>query len=281
LITIFLADNAKTIFGKQYKARKDNNTHTTVNKPRWFNENCYNAKREFIENRNNFVKNKNSENRNLFSKSRTKYNRIRKQAKFNYRVKEGKKLESIANTQPRKFWKSLKHCYKNPKIKNDNIGIEELYNHFNNLLSDTPDIDITENQHPQYIQDDDLDDVITEQEVHRAVYKQNNGKACGPDEITAEIIKAAYHIISPFLVSLFNKLFDRSEYPENWGLGLIIPIFKGGDPHDAKNYRGITLNNILAKIYSQILLNRITKWTIKHEKNIRVPIRLSKGQKYN
>ena len=34
----------------------------------------------------------------------------------------------------------------------------------------------------------------------------------------------------------------------------------------AKSYRGITLNNILAKIYSQILLNRLTVWAEKYDK---------------
>lgn len=48
-------------------------------------------------------------------------------------------------------------------------------------------------------------------------------------------------------------------------MGYIIPIFKGGDPKEAKNYRGITLNNILAKVYSQILLNRLTVWSEKYE----------------
>lgn len=60
-------------------------------------------------------------------------------------------------------------------------------------------------------------------------------------------------------------MFINSEYPESWGIGYIIPIFKGGDPTQAQNYRGITLNNILAKIYSQVLLNRLTKWTKKYE----------------
>ena len=35
--------------------------------------------------------------------------------------------------------------------------------------------------------------------------------------------------------------------------------------NDAQNYRGITLINILAKIYSQLLLNRLIKWTAEYD----------------
>ena len=97
-------------------------------------------------------------------------------------------------------------------------------------------------------------------------FKQKNGKSSGPDDLTTEIVKASYDIISPYIVSLFNNLFDNSKYPENWGLGYTIPIFKGGDSKDATNYRGITLNNILAKIYSLVLLNPLTAWSEKHNK---------------
>ena len=47
------------------------------------------------------------------------------------------------------------------------------------------------------------------------------------------------------------------------GEGIITPVFKKGDVNDAKNYRGITLINILANIYSQILLNRLSNWSTK------------------
>ena len=60
-------------------------------------------------------------------------------------------------------------------------------------------------------------------------------------------------------------MFESAEYPESWCYGNIVPIFKSGNSSEAKKYRGITLNNILAKIYSQILLNRLTKWNEKHE----------------
>ena len=52
-------------------------------------------------------------------------------------------------------------------------------------------------------------------------------------------------------------------------LGVIaLSAFKKGDVNDAQNYRGTTLINILAKIYSQLLLNRLTNWARKYEKKI-------------
>ena len=60
-------------------------------------------------------------------------------------------------------------------------------------------------------------------------------------------------------------MFNDSVFPKNWEGGIIVPIFKGGNIDDAKNYRGITLNNILAKIYSKLLYIRLSKWTEKHK----------------
>ena len=49
------------------------------------------------------------------------------------------------------------------------------------------------------------------------------------------------------------------------GRRIIAPIFKSGDANQAKNYRGITISNVLSKIYSQILLSRLNKWSEKYE----------------
>ena len=115
----------------------------------------------------------------------------------------------------------------------NNIKMNDLYKHFNTLLSQNSDV-IVDNQDFQIIEDIDLDCEITEYEVRKAVIKQRNGKSCGPDDISAEIIKAAYDIISPQLVSFFNKFFINAKYPENWSSGYLVPIFKGGDSYQAK-----------------------------------------------
>ena len=62
------------------------------------------------------------------------------------------------------------------------------------------------------------------------------------------------------------------------GAGIIAPIHKGGNIDDPKNYRGITLINVIAKIYSQILLNRLTHWSIKHDKLIQNQFGFQKGK---
>ena len=81
----------------------------------------------------------------------------------------------------------------------------------------------------------------------------------------APIIKASFEIISTILLNIVNHLFENSTYPEKWAFGYIVPIFKGGDSTDPKNYRGITLNSILSKVYSQIIYNRLKLWNEKND----------------
>ena len=48
--------------------------------------------------------------------------------------------------------------------------------------------------------------------------------------------------------------------------------------NEAQNYRGITLINIVAKIYSQLLLNRLTKWSTNQEKISKQQFGFQKGK---
>ena len=98
------------------------------------------------------------------------------------------------------------------------------------------------------------------------------------DNLCAEIFKNSFDIISPFLIILFNRLFANGEYPKAWGEGIIVPIFKSGNTDDTTNYRGITLINVLGKIYSQVLLTRLSKWSEKREKLSKNQFGFQKGK---
>ena len=111
-----------------------------------------------------------------------------------------------------------------------------------------------------------------------AVFEQNNNKSSGIDGVPAELFKCSFHVISEFLLKIFNYIYMKGEYPENWGREIIIPIFKGGNLDGPSNYRGITLINIISKIYSTILLNRLTKWCNEHEVINNVQFGFQKGK---
>ena len=63
-----------------------------------------------------------------------------------------------------------------------------------------------------------------------------------------------------FIIILFNKILELEYFPYQWAVGKIIPVFKKGDRNDANNYRGITIISCLAKLFTKIMNDRLTKW---------------------
>ena len=151
------------------------------------------------------------------------------------------------------------------------MSIDELYDHFNSVFGETNAENVqsenTENNFSQNMSANEFDIDFTESEIREAIFSQKDNKSPGIDNITSEILTASYDYISPFLLILYNRLLNTGEYPCAWGEGIITPVFKKGNVNDANNYRGITLHviNILAKVYSQLLLNSMTKWAETYE----------------
>ena len=118
---------------------------------------------------------------------------------------------------------------------------------------------------PPQISDEEITPIITEElkikkglftmdELQKAVNSMKNGKACGLDEIPSEVWKLdEFHHI---LLELCNGVYKQDPI-YSWRDGCLLPFPKKGDLGLPKNYRGITLTVIAAKIYNLMLLNRI------------------------
>jgi hypothetical protein len=113
----------------------------------------------------------------------------------------------------------------------------------------------------------ELEGRITRGEIVRELKLIKSGKAAGKDGIVTELLKKGGEGMVDVLETIFNKVFEEEKIPEDWKIGMIFPIFKGGDPQDPSDYRGITLLSIVGKLFSRVINARLSK-AMEKEKRI-------------
>ena len=55
--------------------------------------------------------------------------------------------------------------------------------------------------------------------------------------VSAELLKKANENFMLIFTKLCNKLLHSGKFPEEWSVGIIVVLFKGGDEADVNNYR--------------------------------------------
>ena len=115
-----------------------------------------------------------------------------------------------------------------------------------------------EGNHPYF---SDLDYRIKEDEIMKAINLLKKNKAPGLDSLTNELIIAGKQSLVKPLCKLFSSIFRTAKYPQRWTLCFLKPVHvhKKDTLHDPDNYRGIAISSYLSKLYSIILLNRLTE----------------------
>ena len=95
---------------------------------------------------------------------------------------------------------------------------------------------------------------FTLEELDSVLRKSKNWKAAGLDEIPPEVWKTRQ--FDDILLRHCNVVYNQNPI-DRWMKGCILSFPKKSDLGFAKNYRGITLTSIAAKIYNDPLRNRI------------------------
>ena len=168
-------------------------------------------------------------------------------------------LRDLHRHNPQEYWKLLKKSDCSKKTE-PVIPMAEFENHFKNLnMSNTASMDFDLNEIDlANIQEFNLD--FTLGEVLSNIKALKNNKSAGADYIINEFLKNCPLDFVELLVKLFNLILRTGHVPEEWSIGLIVPIFKKkGSKLDVNNYRGITLLSCLGKLFSAII-NRLTKF---------------------
>jgi hypothetical protein len=246
---------------KLVKHKKNQSSRKSLLPP-WNTHECDRTRKTFKQTRNSYVKSKSATDRNAMVKARAQYCKVAQLAKKDYMNSQSEKFNRSRN-DTKKLWKLLRSS--SHKQANCPISCDEFKIHFEKLANTNKNTSQVDNDHELPMTDvEELDAPILSKEVILAINKLKSGKASGPDGISTEfIIKAKDILLSP-LTCLFNAIFKSGMFPKEWSKGTIIPIFKKGSNNDPNNYRGITLNNVLAKLFSSIINNRLNKWAEGH-----------------
>ena len=157
----------------------------------------------------------------------------------------------------------------------NNISLNDWYDYFKNLYEQCADTGTSDQSFSQSVNEvlqnfdvsvtetqdaENLNRPISEQEILSSLKKLKCSKSPGYDGIPSEFFKFSSAVITPFLHVLFNFIFESGYFPEDWAIGVIVPLFKKGDRNNVNNYRGISLLNIFGKIFTSILNERLTIW---------------------
>lgn len=177
------------------------------------------------------------------------------------------------NKNSKAFWQKVKFITTGKKLSTDAISPRSWYDYFCNLLNveiNTNDSGFSEevkdvlNDHDesrceecQHLQ---LDGEITQSEVLKAIHGMKKGKASGPDGLPSDFFHHAENVLVKFLHPLFNKVFQSGDYPQSWTEGVIFPLHKKGNPRNVDNYRGISLLNVISKLYSSVINSRLNSF---------------------
>ena len=108
-------------------------------------------------------------------------------------------------------------------------------------------------------EEDAMPDPVTVGEIEEALMRFKNEKAPGPDGITAEMLKAGGEPLWEQLAKFFTACMRKKRIPVKWKESRTVLLYKKGDPNDVKNYRPICLLPVIYKLFTKIIVNRITE----------------------
>nr|XP_049701309.1 LINE-1 retrotransposable element ORF2 protein [Helicoverpa armigera] len=219
------------------------------------------------------------ERKNLLSKHPKKENiklvtELSKKIKENIRKdRKNKRQQTLENHIKRtggvkKALKELREIDKEwiPKLKNDGITssnrnsvnkmatifYKDLYSSSGEKQEQTN--TLTKNQDPI-----EPEPKILPNEVEKAILSQKMATAPGPDKITNELLKGTLEELIPILTAIFNDIMETDIIPKQWTTSHIILIYKKGQKEDINNYRPISLMSNIYKVFSKVILERISK----------------------
>ena len=89
---------------------------------------------------------------------------------------------------------------------------------------------------------------ITVEDTLRLIENLPSGKATGPDDISARVLKLVAPVFCYPLSRLFNLSLEKGYFPRKWKVARVTPLYKDGAQDSRDNYRPISVLSVLSKL---------------------------------
>ena len=85
----------------------------------------------------------------------------------------------------------------------------------------------------------------------------NVRKPAGPDRIPPKLLKIAIPVIAGLMTKLFNCCIDTSEWPRQWKLNNVTPVYKKDDETSKTSYCPISVLSVLPKVFEKLKFDQL------------------------
>ena len=97
---------------------------------------------------------------------------------------------------------------------------------------------------------------VQQWEVEAATAWLKKGGAPGEDNVCEAMMRAGGQPMVEMLTVLFNECWESGHTPERWCAALVRMLHKRNSTQDVGNYRGISLLDVMGKMYEKVCANR-------------------------
>ena len=100
---------------------------------------------------------------------------------------------------------------------------------------------------------------VTQEEIKRVLFKMPGSKAPGPDGFTTEFFKESWAVIGKDIIVAVQSFFIMGFLPKGLNSTILTLVPKKTEAKGMKDYRPISCCNVLYKLISKILANRLKR----------------------
>ena len=253
---------------------------TNCHKKCWWDNNLQEEKSHSIRTQQAWIKAGKPRSGNLYNerlKARKNYRKLINEKKVNFQGKISTNLKrSLYASSSKTFWRIWNTNFHASKLsKKHNVNNLKTNTEIANYLANNFRETCTPNneklsskfrsdyfaQKLNYSNSDNIKplDIAL---VEKSISNISEHKAAGFDTLTIECIKQAHPSLIIVLTKMFNFFLFNGIVPDNFGLGITtaIPKFSGSKPITvADDYRGITVNTVISKIFEYCILDYLTE----------------------